>query len=292
MSATADATGYVGNLTSSQEEKLQQFWKILMQSWGADVSAPKTSSNASTHSNGSAQPRRRLFSLSRAPTQPTESETAAIPPQFHSSLKELNAGPNEIKTINSLLLKLSGDRLRSAYLTVLKQDHADALLLRFLRAEKWNVSKAWIKFVSALDWRVNEYKVDEEVLMKGELHNLEKSRAKDDSTEKKDGEGFMLQLRTGKGYFHGKDKFGRPICVVRVRTHDPNSATKKGLNDYIVQCIETVRLVQVHPVDTMVSISLPTILWSLCFLYLLSHSSDHCLRPHLLQLIKLGMSCH
>jgi hypothetical protein len=106
--------------------------------------------------------------------------------------------------------------------------------------------------VSALDWRVNEYKVDEEVLMKGELHNLEKSRAKEDSPEKKDGESFMLQLHTGKGYFHGKDKFGRPICVVRVRTHDPNSATKKGLNDYIVQCIETVRLVQVHPVDTMV----------------------------------------
>ncbi|CAI7650436.1 unnamed protein product [Penicillium manginii] len=252
MAATTETSGYIGSLTSSQEEKLQSFWEILMQSWGADVSAPKDSS-ASTHSNGSgsAQPRRRLFSLGRAPTQPTENETAAIPQQFHSSLKKLKAGPNEIKAVNSLLLKLSGDRLRSAYLTVLKQDHADALLLRFLRAEKWNVPKAWIKFVSALDWRVNEYKVDEEVLMKGELHNLEKSRAKEDSPEKKDGESFMLQLHTGKGYFHGKDKFGRPICVVRVRTHDPNSATKKGLNDYIVQCIETVRLVQVHPVDTM-----------------------------------------
>lgn len=252
MSATTEISGYVGSLSSSQEEKLRSFWKILMQSWGAEISAPN---EASTQSNGPAQPRRRLFSLSRAPTQPTESETVAIPLQFHSSLKELNAGPDEIRTVNSLLLKLSGDRLRSAYLTVLKQDHPDALLLRFLRAEKWNVSKAWIKFVSALNWRVNEYKVDEEVLLKGELHNMEKSRAKEDSAEKKDGEGFVLQLQTGKGYFHGKDKFGRPICVVRVRKHDPSSATKKGLNDYIVQCVETVRLLQVPPVETMVSLA-------------------------------------
>lgn len=252
MSTTTEPSGYVGNLTSSQEQNLRDFWRILMQSWGADIPNPKTASNASTHSSGSTQPRRRLFSISRAPTQPTEVETAAIPSQLHSSLKELNAGPNEIKTINSLLSKLSGDRLRSAYLTVLKQDHPDALLLRFLRAEKWNVPKAWVKFVSSLNWRVNEYHIDEEVLMKGELYHVEKSRAKEDSAEKKDGEGFVLQLKTGKGYFHGKDKFGRPICVVRVRTHDPNSATKKGLNDYIVQCIETVRLVMVPPVDTMV----------------------------------------
>ena len=252
MSATTEPSGYVGNLTSSQEQNLRDFWRILMQSWGADIPNPKTSSSASTHSTGSTQPRRRLFSISRAPTQPTEAETAAIPSQLHSSLKELSTGPNEIKTINSLLSKLSGDRLRSAFLTVLKQDHPDALILRFLRAEKWNVPKAWIKFVSSLNWRVNEYHIDEEVLLKGELYNLEKSRAKEDSAEKKDGEGFVLQLKTGKGYFHGKDKFGRPICVVRVRTHDPNSATKKGLNDYIVQCIETVRLVMVPPVDTMV----------------------------------------
>ncbi|KAJ5574914.1 hypothetical protein N7450_008813 [Penicillium hetheringtonii] len=251
MSTTTEPSGYVGNLTSSQEQNLRDFWRILMQSWGADIPNPKTASNASTHSSGSTQPRRRLFSISRAPTQPTEVETAAIPSQLHSSLKELNAGPNEIKTINSLLSKLSGDRLRSAYLTVLKQDHPDALLLRFLRAEKWNVPKAWVKFVSSLNWRVNEYHIDEEVLMKGELYHVEKSRAKEDSAEKTDGEGFVLQLKTGKGYFHGKDKFGRPICVVRVRTHDPNSATKKGLNDYIVQCIETVRLVMVPPVDTM-----------------------------------------
>ncbi|KAJ5082624.1 hypothetical protein N7532_011667 [Penicillium argentinense] len=249
--ASATETGYVGNLTSTQEVKLRNFWKILMQSWGANISAPTTGSNESAHSNGSAQLRPRLFSLSRAPTQPTENETAAIPAQFLSSLKELDAGPNELKSINALLLKLSGDRLRSTYLTVLKQDHPDALLLRFLRAEKWDVPKAWIKFIAALDWRVNEFKVDEEVMLKGEGHNFEKSKLTDNSDEKKDGEGFMLQAYTGKGFFHGKDKYDRPICVVRVRLHDPSTATKKGLNDYIIHCIETVRFLQVPPVETM-----------------------------------------
>ncbi|KAJ5157391.1 uncharacterized protein N7482_008491 [Penicillium canariense] len=252
MTAIAEVEpGYVGNLDSTQEEKLQQFWTLLMQSWDLSIPGPEPARKSSISSNGTAKVHRRFFSLGRSPPQPTEQEVAAIPANLLSTLESLGAGPNETKAVGSLLTKLPGERLRSAFLTLLKQDHPDALLLRFLRAEKWNVPKAWIKFVASLNWRVNEYKVDEEVLLKGEEHNLEKSRQEGNSADKKDGEGYVHQLQTGKGYFHGVDKWGRPICVVRVRSHSPSEQTQKGLFDYIIHCIESVRYLQVPPVESM-----------------------------------------
>ncbi|KAJ5300626.1 uncharacterized protein N7443_005628 [Penicillium atrosanguineum] len=245
------APGYVGRLDASQQEKLHQFWRILMQSWDSTIPGPDPARKLSVSSSGTTKPHRRFFSLGRAQTQPTEEETTAVPPNLLSTLKSLGAGPDEIKTINTLCQRLPGDKLRAALISALKQDHPDALCLRFIRAEKWNIPKAWIKLVSALNWRVNEYKVDEEVLLKGEGYHLEKSRQSGDSIEKKDGQGFVHQLKTGKGHYHGADKWGRPICIVRVRTHNPSDQTLKGLNDYIIHCIETVRYLQVPPVETM-----------------------------------------
>jgi hypothetical protein len=212
---------------------------------------PSPDGASAANSNSTPKSQRRFFSLGRAPTEPTEEEISAIPAKLLASLKKLEAGPTETKAIHSLLLKLPGEKLRSALLILLKQDHPDALLLRFIRAVKWNLPKAWIKLVSALSWRLNEYNVDEEVLRKGEAYALEKSQMEGDSPEKKDSEGFMLQATSGKGHFHGCDRMGRPICIVRVRDHDPSTQTQKGLNDFIVQCIETVRFLQVPPVESM-----------------------------------------
>lgn len=243
-------SGHVGNLTIDQERRLKQFWTVLLQSWdlnfsGTDLSAPVTTGDTP-------KGHRRWFSLSRSQTQLTEETYSAIPPRLFATLKGLSAGPNEFNAIQEILTKLSGDELRCAYLSILKQDHPDALCLRFLRAEDWNIPKGFIKFITALHWRVKEYKVDEQILAKGEQYAVEQSQKTDNSAEKKDAEGFVVQLHTGKGHFHGCDKWGRPICIVRVRLHDPNGQTEKALDDYVIHCIEMVRLLQVPPVETMV----------------------------------------
>ena len=237
--------GHVGNLDASQQENLRAFWRILMQSWDTNIPSPEVPSSPKPRSSW-----RYSFSLSR---QPAEEETSAIPSNLLSALKSQGAGANELRAIQTLLTKLPGEKIRAAFLTTLKQEHPDTLLLRFLRAEKWNVPKAWIKLVSALDWRVNVYHVDEEVLLKGEEYALQKSRLEGDSVEKTNGEGFMVQARTGKGHFHGVDKFGRPIVVIRVRIHDPQGQSSKGLNDFIIQSIETARIMFVPPMDSIVS---------------------------------------
>lgn len=245
-------SGSLGNLSPSQEERLREFWNVLFQSWDTGISSDNEAAKSSLASAGAAKSHWRFFSLARSQSA-AEAETSAIPPKMLSSLRSLSASSNELKAIQSLLTKLHGEDLCAAFLNMLKQDHPDALLLRYLRAEKWNVSKAWIKFVKSLNWRVNEFRIDEEVLHKGEEYALAQSRRAEDSVENKNGESFVLQLLTGKGHFHGVDKYGRPICVIRVRLHNPNEQTTKALNDYVVHCIETVRIMLVPPVETIVS---------------------------------------
>lgn len=244
--------GSLGNLTPSQEAKLREFWNILLQSWDKNDTNPDGATKSPTASANSAKPQRRFFSLSRSQPQTTDDELFAIPSKMLASLKSLNAGFPKLRVIQSLLTKLHGDKLRAAYVNNLKQDHPDALLLRFLRAEKWDVPNAWIKIVKALNWRVNEFHVDEEVLRKGEEYALDKSR-NGEGVERNDGEGFTVQLRTGKGHIHGADRLGRPIVVVRARLHNPGGQTARALNNYIVHCIETLRVTMVPPVETVVS---------------------------------------
>ncbi|KAJ5477104.1 hypothetical protein N7539_007248 [Penicillium diatomitis] len=262
MTTPATAPGYVGNLDSTQEKRLQELWITLMQTWDREISALDCDRPSETSPKVNGKQGRRMFSLSKSPAQPTETELAAIPPNLLSTLESLGAGPGELKAVGSLLMKVPGDKLRSAFLTLLRQDHPDAFLLRFLRAERWNVPKAWIKFVGSLYWRAFEYKVDEQVLSRGEEYNLLKSQEEANTSSKRDGEGFMHQLRIGKGYLHGCDRAGRPICFVRVRTHAADPQMQKGLFDYIMQGIETARFLQVPPVESM-DYSLKAILFDL-----------------------------
>lgn len=264
MAAAGDIpAGHVGNLTSSQAEKLRQFWKILIEAWDggvADTGSVEGATTSSAASITSTSTTSRRFSLiGRTPTQLKEDQLPAVPPKLLVSLHNLKAGANEISAIQSLLPKFPNKQLPAAYLSMLKQDHPDALLLRYLRAEKWDVPKAWIKLVGALNWRSNEYQVDEQVMRTGEAHALEESKSKDASV-KKDGDGFLKLLKSGEGHVHGTDKDGRPILVIRVKLHDPNGQTSKAMNDFVIHLLESIRLTLTPPVETMVCIQFQSLL--------------------------------
>jgi MFS superfamily sulfate permease-like transporter len=181
-----------------------------------------------------------------------------MPTKMLSELEAMHMSAQDISSIQQVLTKLSPEELRSAFFGMIKQDHPDAFLLRFLRAEKWGVSEGFAKLVSALEWRTKQMQVDKEVTRKGELYALQQSQNSTDATEKKDGEDFLAQMRMGKGYFHGVDKSGRPICIVRGGLHKPGAQSEKVLNAFIVHSIEQVRLLLVPPVETMVKFLLYT----------------------------------
>jgi hypothetical protein len=153
------------------------------------------------------------------------------------------------KTFKAALAGTSPDDIRTAFWSMVKHDHPDALLLRFLRARKWDVNAALVMAGSALHWRAEDSKVDSDVILRGEegMVNLTKTG---NAADKKEGEDFMQQIRMGKSYLHGVDKEGRPICYVRVRLHKPGEQSESSLERFTVYIIETARMFLRPPVDT------------------------------------------
>lgn len=167
-----------------------------------------------------------------------------------SQLRELGVQDAEIKSMENILSTLTPQEMCFAILKMIKQENPDSLLLRFLRARKWDVGKAFSMMASNILWR-KEMEVDEEILPRGEEYALEQSRnPKATPKEKKQSADFTNQLKTGKSFLHSFDRDGRPVIYVRVKIHKPGAQSEEALERYIVHCIESVRLIVAPPVET------------------------------------------
>lgn len=144
------------------------------------------------------------------------------------------------------------EELRRAFWSMVKHDHPDALLLRFLRARKWDVEKALVMMVSTMHWRLEEQHVDDDIVKNGELAAL--NTKGDDAKAKKNADDFLTQLRLGKSYLHGLDNEGRPMCFVRVRLHKAGEQSEESLERFTVYTIETARMLLRNPIDTAASL--------------------------------------
>ncbi|KAJ5884866.1 hypothetical protein N7495_009376 [Penicillium taxi] len=253
---TATPSGHIGNLNMRQEQSLRELWNVVMLAWEPDPEIPKADSIddsfLETDCFSPTKARRRLFSFSRPPSEepPVKKTRYNISDNLCLALKNLGAGTYEIKAVRTQLFKIRGDKLRTAFLSLLKQDHPDALLLRFLRSEKWDVPKTLIKLIAALNWRTYEYNVDNEILLKGEEYRLGKAQ-QIDSKEQKHSEEFMHHLKVNRGSLHGVDRRGRPIFIIWAENHNSDMSNQKALRDYCIQCMETVHILMVEPVETM-----------------------------------------
>jgi hypothetical protein len=159
----------------------------------------------------------------------------------------------QTKEFQQALASQAPESLREAFWSMSKHDHPDALLLRFLRARKWDVQAALVMMISTLHWRMQEMHVDDDIMSKGEGAALRESRSAV-AAEKKEGDDFMAQLRMGKSFLHGRDREGRPCCYVRVRLHRQGEQSERSLERFTVYTIETARMMLRPPVDTAVSV--------------------------------------
>ncbi|KAF4556333.1 CRAL/TRIO domain-containing protein 3 [Elsinoe fawcettii] len=248
--------GRPGNLTAEQEVKLKEFWQQTFEVFGVLEStlAPNGTPRLgpSSPNPGAASPQ--LLS----PDSPDPSKRKSRRSWFGRHSKDDGDADSTHsaddkhglnKEFKKALAQHSSEKFRSAFWGMVKHDDPDALMLRFLRARKWDVHDALVMLVATLHWRMGEMKVDEEVMSLGESGFIERSKTATGET-KKDAEDFMAQLRMGKSLIHGQDREGRPVSVVRVRKHQPGQQTERALEMYTVYVIETTRLMLKAPVDT------------------------------------------
>ena len=292
MAADGPKPGFLGNINQDQEAKLQKLWSVLLKAAEAP-SGDEPSGGAAEEPTSPTQPQRRHSLLSRTQSNVSEKTTASVARSPYQQkvmayLKELGIGANETKMVQKALSEIAPLELRTGVLNLLKHDNPDAMLLRFLRARKWDVPKAFAMMMDAIVWRVKEMHVDDDVMAKGEMHALQQERNNANVVEKKAGKDFLAQMRMGKAYVHGTDKLGRPIVVIKVRLHKPGAQSEETLERYIVHVIESVRLTLSPPVETAVGSSSSSRSIDY-FADMLSSIVGRCIRHDRIRVIQHGM---
>ena len=185
--------GRIDNIDSDQEQKLKDMWaQILLFTGDIPHSLEATPSTLTSHSEDEEKKKkkkRHLFGIGK--------NKAEAPP------KEEKKHTQEANAFKEVMKDLEPAQAAKLIFMMIKADHPDNLLLRFLRARKWVVKDALHMFGNTIYWR-HENKVDD-ILRLGERAAFENND-----------EEFLTQLRSNKSYIWGHDFRGRPIVHGRL----------------------------------------------------------------------------
>jgi len=239
-------SGRPGSLTPEQEEKLKDLWALTLQVAGIldDGSAPVELCDKKSRidSTNSKKPKKKRISLFRKNKEEEDNDPT-------NGANDVDDKFGQTKLFNEAMVNMTPESLRKSFWSMVKHDNPDALLLRFMRARRWDIEKALFMMISTMRWRLTEVHVDDDVIKNGELDALLKSTSSD-TAKQKFGKDFLDQMRLGKSFLHGVDKKDRPLCLVRVRQHKIGEQGEGSLERYTVYLIETARMILSPTVDT------------------------------------------
>ncbi|EJT75809.1 phosphatidylinositol transfer protein CSR1 [Gaeumannomyces tritici R3-111a-1] len=278
--STQSLPGRPGNLTAEQDEQLRKLWTRVFEVCGivdpagataapnADSVAPEPLAAADrklSEPDGDKTKKKRLGLFSRKSKKdvektsengktPDKPETPSIASSNKTAAGDVKEGDPEDKygqnkIFLDTLATQSPESLRATIWSMTKHDNPDALMLRFLRARKWDVERALVMFISSISWRATDAHIDDKIMRWGEGGAAEDA-AKGEGDAQKLGQDFLKQMELGKSLIHGVDKAGRPICLVRVRIHKAGEQCEESVERYTIFLIETTRLLIRPPVDT------------------------------------------
>ncbi|KDN52424.1 CRAL/TRIO domain-containing protein [Tilletiaria anomala UBC 951] len=212
------AEGYVGNMTAEQEEKLREMWNGYFD-WCAKATGNVTKGTGGTLVDDSAN----------------DPKKAGIPKgdaaKEEAKMKEEQAG------LDALLNTYGPDSLKRALWEFIKMDNPDGTFLRFLRARKWDVTRALGMFASCLKWRLDNGV--EDLVRGGDLGNSEIEK-------------FLEQQRSGKTYALGTAVNEQPICYIHVKKHFTSGQPGSSMQKYVIYAMESFRLLMMPPGDKVI----------------------------------------
>ncbi|KAG0331918.1 hypothetical protein BG004_001455 [Podila humilis] len=231
---TPPGTGYIGCLTDEQKAIVKECWTIIMDIADSgeaiipadimeQVQKEATTGDGAKSATVQAAASTGWFSGNKA----QKAQEAA---------KAAGYGPGMAK-VSLVDLGLSVEQLRPILWDNVMGDHPDSLLLRFVRARKWNVINALNMMFKAFKWRLDE---DVPAIKYSTDDLLDKQNPK-----------LIKQLELGKFFLHGTDIEGRPIAYLNIRLHRPGDQPPKTLERLTVYIMETARVLLQHPVETV-----------------------------------------
>ncbi|KAL8675420.1 MAG: hypothetical protein Q9168_000251 [Polycauliona sp. 1 TL-2023] len=235
--------GRPGNLTADQEAKLQELWTATLKVFGVQPShgsedAEDAQSGSGTTTLDTKAPKKKQ-SMFKKQKDENDNKTSG----------DQNDKYGQSKAFQQVLATQNPENLRKAFWGMVKHDNPDGLLLRFLRARKWDVHNALVMMIATMNWRMQEVHVDDDIMRKGEGQAMQDTSS-GNATVKKEADDFVAQMKLGKSFLHGTDKEGRPMCFVRCRLHKQGEQSETSLERYTVYTIETARLLLASHVDT------------------------------------------
>ncbi|KAF9114523.1 hypothetical protein BGX27_010580 [Mortierella sp. AM989] len=214
----APTEGRLGHLTPEQTEKLQQFWVRLY-----DIFDGKTEFDQTAPSSFKGQVR--------------DEDTPAPEKKSGGWFGKKAAPAPEAKAV-APVVRFTGEDIKKAFWKMTMMDHPDLIVLKFIRARKWNLDDAMKMFLNALKWRITE-----NVAELAELSDVEL-----DAKYPK----FIEQMKAGKGYLRGADPLGRPLSVVHARLHHKNDQPPETIHRFTLYTMECGRMVLPQGAETVI----------------------------------------
>ncbi|KAL8656614.1 MAG: hypothetical protein Q9210_000152 [Variospora velana] len=243
MMVASTLPGRPGNLTAEQEARLQELWTVTLRVFGVQApDRPEDVENQQQPGSGTATPDKKAKKKNSMFRRHKEDNG-------EGASADQNDKYGQGKDFQQVLATQDPENLRNAFWSMVKHDHPDGLLLRFLRARKWDVHNALVMLIATMNWRMKEQQVDDDIMKNGEGQAVADSSSSK-AAVKREAEDFLAQLRLGKSFLHGTDREGRPMCFIRVRLHKQGEQSNTSLERYTVYTIETARLLLASNVDT------------------------------------------
>ncbi|KAK0546111.1 hypothetical protein OC845_004770 [Tilletia horrida] len=212
-------TGYVGNMTTEQLEKLQTLWQgffdVISRSKGTGTGG--TGGLAAEFSD--------------------DVKKAGIPKGDEA--KDLKKAEEESKAMNELVEQYGAETVHDVAWRFVQGDYPDTGMLRFLRARKWDVPRALAMLAATLKWRLDT-KVDD-IAEAGDEGNAKIEK-------------FLQQQDCGKVYALANSKTLQPIVYIHVRKHYIRGQPSASMQKFVLHSMETDRLLMVPPNDKVVLI--------------------------------------
>ncbi|RCH85391.1 hypothetical protein CU097_003555 [Rhizopus azygosporus] len=227
---TGALPGHVENLTGAQTDMLKAMWSRLFELFkqkGTEYKPePKTEKAPSVKKTG-------WFGKKAA----TEEKSTDV---FLGTTTD----PSWMSLpLEKALPLIPGTQLRATFWNMVATDNPDAVVLRFLRARKWDIDAAYNMITNTLRWRLH-MRVDDIVALgengiRDELNKLQPDL----------GDCFITQLNSGKAYLGGPDKADRGICFINVNLHRKEDQPSEVIKLLTIYVMETSRMIVHQPVE-------------------------------------------